>query len=190
MSAPKIVDAVSSVPNTTNVSVPIKLDASALAKALQGSAQPSTTFVDPYVLIKNSAMRMHEMSERFHVLKKLGAELSGKTLTDPLPDSLQVEEVSVKFRIVKDGATSEPDTAVIKNVICVGDLANLLTTEIGAIILMLQQETAAVSTTAKNAEEVCTKAREHWETNNPERKIIQVTPDTTEVAATNDSTPV
>ena len=190
MSDPKIVDAISSVPATTNVSVPIKLDASALAKALQSASQPSMTMVDPYVLIKNSALRMHEMADRFHVLKKLGAELSGKTLTDPLPASLQVDEVSVKFRIVKDDVAGEFETAVIKNVICVGDLANLLTTEIGAIILTLQQETAAVSTTAKNAEEVCTKAREHWETNNPERKIVQVTPDTTEAAQTNDSNSV
>jgi hypothetical protein len=64
---------------------------------------------------------------------------------------------------------------VIKNVICVGDIANLLSTELGTIILTLQQEAAAVRDTAQQTEETCTKARESWEANNPDRRVVAPT---------------
>jgi hypothetical protein len=173
----KVVDAVScSTTGATNVSVPIKMDTSGLVKAIQmatqSQTQPTMTRINPADVIKAAAARMEDMYTRFNALKLLGAELHGKAMSDPMPESLKIEEITFKFKTVKDGKESEPTTAVVKNVICVGDIANLLSTELGTIILMLQQEAAAVKETAASTEETCTKARESWESNNPDRRVI------------------
>jgi hypothetical protein len=183
----KVVDAVScsntsntTVTGTTNVTVPLKMDASGLAKALQAAAQaqaaqPAMSRINPADVIKAAATRMEDLYTRFNALKQIGAELHGKSLSDAIPESLKIEEISFKFTTVKDGKESEPTTAVIKNVICVGDIANLLSTELGTIILTLQQEAAAVRDTAQQTEETCTKARESWEANNPDRRVVAPT---------------
>ena len=159
---------------TTNVTVPIKMDASSLAKALQAAAnQPQQTMrVNPSELIKDAAARMEELYSRFNALRQLGAELHGKTLSDPIPETINIEDIAITFRAVKDGKASDPIVARIKNVVCVGDIANLLSSELGTIILSLEQEALAVKETATSAEETCTKARQQWETNNPDRKIV------------------
>lgn len=177
MAKTTIVDAVKAeVPNTvgtTNVTVPIKMDASSLAKALQAAAtQPQTVRVNPSELIKNAAERMEDLYARFGALRQLGTALHGKTLSDPIPESIKIEDISITFRPVDDGKEGEPVVARVKNVVCVGDIANLLSSELGTIILTLQQEAAAVKETATTAEETCTKARRQWEANNPERKIV------------------
>jgi hypothetical protein len=191
----RIVDAVKSekpetpsTSGTTNVTVPIKMDASSLAKALQEAAasQAQTVRVNPSELIKDAAARMEEMYARFNVLRQLGAELHGKTMSDPIPDTIKIEDVSITFRPVKDGKESEAAVAQIKNVVCVGDIANLLSSELGAIILMLEQEATAVKETATQAEETCTKARQQWETNNPERKIVMRNGDGAQIESTSD----
>lgn len=182
------VDAISSTPVTPKaamnmVSVPLKLDASSLAKALQESAAQTTRVANPAELIKNSAARMAEMYDRFNTLKQLGAELNGKALTDPIPASLQIEDISITFRAVKDGKAGDAVKAVIKNVICVGDIAGLLSGELGTLILSLQQEAAAIKETAKTAEETCGKARETWEASNPDKRISLVDQNTAEESA-------
>jgi hypothetical protein len=173
----KVVDAVScSNTGSTNVSVPIKMDTSGLVKAIQmatqSQTQPTMTRINPADVIKAAAARMEDMYTRFNALKLIGAELHGKAMSDPVPESLKIEEVTFKFKTVKDGKESDSTTAVVKNVICVGDIANLLSTELGTIILTLQQEAAAVKETAKSTEETCAKARESWEANNPDRRVI------------------
>jgi hypothetical protein len=178
MSKTTIVDAVKSEAacstGVTNVSVPIKMDASALAKALQAAANApqQVVRVNPSELIKESAARMEELYTRFNALKQIGSELHGKALSDPLPATLKLEEISIKFSTVKDGKTSEPIVASVKNVVCIGDIASLLSSELGTIILALQQEAAAIKETATTAEDTCTKARQTWEANNPDRKVV------------------
>ncbi len=183
MAKTTIVDAVQSVDTrpsaagmggTTNVTVPIKMDASSLAKALQAAAtQPQQTMrVNPSELIKDSAARMEELYTRFNALRQIGAELHGKTLSDPIPETIKLEDIAITFRTVKDGKTSDPVVAHIKNVVCVGDIASLLSSELGTIILSLEQEALSVKETATTAEETCTKARQQWEANNPDRKVV------------------
>lgn len=182
MTKTTIVDAIKSeIPNTlgvTNVTVPIKMDASALAKALQAAAAtaeqggPETVRVNPADLIKDASARMEELYTRFNALRQLGAELHGKTLSDQIPETIKIDDVSITFRAIKAGEASEPVVAHIKNVVCVGDIANLLSSELGGIILALEQEALAVKETATQAEETCTKARQQWEKNNPGRKIV------------------
>jgi hypothetical protein len=173
-----IIDAPKSeAPNTcgiTNVSVPIKMDASALAKALQAAAaSPQQTIkVNPSELIKDAAARMEDLYSRFSALRIIGAELNGKSLADPLPDTLKIEDIAISFRSVKAGKESDPIVAHVKNVVCIGDISNLLSSELGTIILALEQEAAAVKETATSAEETCGKARQQWEASNPDRKIV------------------
>jgi hypothetical protein len=158
---------------TNSVNVPVKIDASALTKAIQAAtAQTQETIkVDPSEMIKNSALKMKDLYDRFNVLKQLGAELHGKTLTDPIPSSLQIDEIAIKFRVIKNDSTTEPLTATINNVVCVGDISSLLSSELGAIVFQLAQEATGIKNTAAQTEEVCNKAKQAWEASNPDRRI-------------------
>lgn len=153
--------------------VPITLDAKPLMEALQAAEnQQQSTRVNPSVVIKDSATRMAELYARFNALRQLGAELHGKTLSDPIPDTIKIEDVAITFRSVKDGKQTEPVVANIKNVVCVGDIAPLMSTELGTIILALTQEAAAIKETAELTAAACTKARQQWEASNPDRKVV------------------
>lgn len=156
-----------------SVNVPIKLDASAITRAIQQAAAQAgdSIRVDPSEMIKNSALKMKDMYERFNVIKQFGAELNGKPMSDPLPNSIVLESIDVHFRVMKDGSTTEPLTAKILNVACIADIAPLLSTEMGAIAVQLEQEAAAIKNTAANTEEVARKAKEAWAASNPDRRI-------------------
>jgi hypothetical protein len=156
-----------------SVNVPIKLDASALTRAIQQAAASAgdTIRVDPSEMIKNSAIKMKDMYDRFNVIKQFGAELNGKPMSDPLPSSIVLESIDVRFRVMKDGATTEPLVAKILNVACIADIAPLLSTEMGAIAVQLEQEAAAIKNTAANTEDVARRAKEAWAANNPDRRI-------------------
>lgn len=167
----------------SSVNVPIKIDASAITQAIQQAAAAAgdTIRVDPSEMIKNSALKMQDMYSRFEVIKQLGAELHGKSLSDPLPPSVVLDSIDFNFRIVKDGSTTEPLVAKILTVACIGDIAPLLSTELGSIAIQLEQEAAAVKNTAANTEEVARKAKESWAASNPDRRIksadeVDVTP--------------
>ena len=156
-----------------SVNVPIKLDASALTRAIQQAAAQAgdSIRVDPSEMIKNSALKMKDMYDRFNVIKQFGAELNGKPMSDPLPGSIVLESIDIHFRVMKDGSTTEPLTAKILNVACIADIAPLLSTEMGAIAVQLEQEAAGIKNTAANTEEVARKAKEAWAASNPDRRI-------------------
>lgn len=161
------------MPEANSVNVPIKLDASALTRAIQQAtaAAGESIRVDPSEMIKNSALKMKDMYDRFNIIKQFGAELNGKPMSDPLPNSIVLESIDVRFRIMKDGATTEPLVAKILNVACISDIAPLLSTEMGAIAVQLEQEAAAIKNTAANTEDVARKAKEAWAASNPDRRI-------------------
>ena len=199
MSKVKIVDAVSSSPVPAPapaaasapmmVSVPIKLDASALAKAMQ-DATAQTAKANVGEMIKNSAIKIEEIYKRFDSLKLITNELSGKPFPGPLPDTLQIEEIVFRFRVAKAGKVSELTTATVNTVVCVGDIAQLLSSELGSIIVQLEQEAGAVRNIAALTEEASGKARIAWGSNNPDRKFTPVAPEQPETAQTNDANPV
>lgn len=165
----------------SSVNVPIKIDASAITQAIQQAAAAAgdTIRVDPSEMIKNSALKMKDMYERFNVIKQLGAELNGRSMSDPLPSSIVLDSIDFNFRIVKNGDTTEPLVAKILNVACIGDVAPLLSTEMGSIAIQLEQEAAAIKATAASTEEVARKAKESWAASNPDRRIK--TPDEVDV---------
>lgn len=172
------------MPEANSVNVPIKLDASALTRAIQQAAATAgdSIRVDPSEMIKNSALKMKDMYERFNVIKQFGAELHGKPMSDPLPPTIALEGIDVHFRIVKDGSTTEPLVAKILNVACIADIATLLSTEMGAIAVQLEQEAAGVKNTAASTEEVARKAKEAWAASNPDRRIKTATDLATDIA--------
>jgi hypothetical protein len=183
-----VVDAIKTeAPSTQTVNVPVRLDASALTKALQAAAEQTTTRVNAGELIKNSAIKIEEIYKRFDALKLLANELNGKPLADPLPSTIQLDEISFRFRVAKDGNVSELTTASIKNVVCVGDISSLLSGELGSLIVQLEQEAAAVKNIATLTEETSSKARVAWEANNPDRKFTTAQPEQSQTAQTNDA---
>lgn len=167
-----VVDAIKTeAPVPQMVNVPVRLDASALSKAFQAAAAQTAVHVNAGELIKNSAIKIEEIYKRFDALKLIANELNGKPLSDPLPKTLQIDEIAFTFRVSKDGNVSEPTTATVKNVICVGDIASLLSGELGSLIVQLEQEAAGVKNIATLTEETSSKARAAWEKNNPDRKF-------------------
>ena len=175
-----VVDAIKTeAPNQQTVNVPVRLDASALSKALQAAAEQTAARVNAGELIKNSAIKIEEIYKRFDALKLLANELNGKPLTAPLPDTIQLDEISFRFRVAKAGNVSEMTTATVKTVVCVGDISPLLSSELGALIVQLEQESAAVKNIATLTEETSGKARAAWEANNPDRKFTATPTDQT-----------
>ena len=167
------------VPSPQMVNVPLRLDASALTKALQTAAEQTTARVNAGELIKNSAVKIEEIYKRFDALKLLANELNGKPLTAPLPDTVQLDEISFRFRIASAGNVSEPTTATVKSVVCIGDISPLLSSELGSLIVQLEQEAAAVKNVATLTEETSNKARVAWQANNPDRKFTPTGSDQT-----------
>ena len=183
-----VVDAVKTEkPSAQMVNVPVRLDASALSKVLQAAAEQTATRVNAGELIKNSAIKIEEIYKRFDALKLIANELNGKPLSDPLPSTLQIEEIAFTFRVAKDGNVSELTTATVKNVVCVGDISSLLSGELGSLIVQLEQEAAGVKNIATLTEETSNKARVAWEKNNPDRKFTPAQTEQTETAQTNDA---
>lgn len=183
-----VVDAIKTEkPAAQMVNVPVRLDASALSKALQAAAEQTATRVNAGELIKNSAIKIEDIYKRFDALKLIANELNGKPLSDPLPSTLQIEEIAFTFRVAKEGNVSELTTATVKNVVCVGDISSLLSGELGSLIVQLEQEAAGVKNIAALTEETSNKARVAWEKNNPDRKFTPAQTEQTETAQTNDA---
>jgi hypothetical protein len=192
--AEKIVDAVASVPaaQKTSMSVPLKIDGgSAMAQMLQQmaatQAQPASQAVNPAEHIRTSAARMEEIYARYTNLLRLGKQLNGKNKTDPLPDTLQIDNVGITFRVKEGETLSEPVTADIKNIICVADLSTIISAEMGLMILELQQLNAGVLDIGRRAEEQYAKSRKQWEESNKDRQIVTAE---TATATENEKSPV
>jgi len=175
MTTPKIVDAVSTAPVAApTTTVPVKIDGSALASVLSKIAasqpqQPSVEYISPAEYVLNAGKRLQDMYARYEVLRKLGGLLNGKPLNDPVPPELVIEDVTIRFRLRDAEEVSE---AKVLNVACVGDIARLLSTEMGTIILTLQQEAKSLTELSQKTEATAQKAREAWESGNKDRKIV------------------
>jgi hypothetical protein len=153
-----------------------KLDTSGLAKALQtiveaNMPQQSATTVNPAKVINETSARMLSLYESYEKLRVLGRQLNGRLVSDPLPESLKIESVQITFRTVENEKESEPITADIKYISNVGAIADLISTELGAIIMFLQQESAAVLDITTRTKEQVEKARRAWEEANKDKKI-------------------
>lgn len=173
MTTPTIVDAVSTAPVAApTTTVPVKIDGSALASMLSqiaASQQAAVDYISPAEYVLNAGKRLQAMYARYEVLRKLGGFLNGKSMNDPIPSDLIIEDVTVRFR-VRD--SEEVTEAKVLNVACIGDIARLLSTEMGTIILALQQEAKALTDLSQKTEATAQKAREAWESGNKDRKIV------------------
>lgn len=187
MSNPQIIDAVSEPTDTAQVS----LDTSALSKAIQNiianNTPVETRTVNPAEYINRAGKSMVELYDAYTKLRTIGTHLNGKLVSDPIPDTLRIENVSIRFRSVENGQESEAQTVELKNLQSVGDISNILSTEIGAIIVLLQQETAGILDIAAKTKELCDKSRKAWEESNKDKKIQEVDEDGN--AVTNEPAP-
>lgn len=163
-------------PDTTSV----KLDTSSLAKAIQTiiaeNTPTETQRVNPAEYIHQAGQNMIELYDAYTKLRAIGVQLNGKLVSDPLPDTLQIEEISLKFRTVENGKPSEPQTVALRHLHSVGDISGILSTEIGAVIVLLQQETSGVLDIAAKTKELCDKSRKAWEDANKDKQIREVDP--------------
>lgn len=206
MANPKIVDAISAtdaagvdvIPTARSQTVPVKIDGSALASMMSKIAaaqQQPVEYISPSEYVLSAGSRMKDMYARYDILRKLGGALHGKSFGDPIPQGLRIESVTINFRLADD---TETNAATILNVACVGDIAQLLSTEMGTIILSLQQEAKALTELSTSTETAAAKAREAWENSNKDRKIVvsgantvnanaAVTPLVGEVSLTNEN---
>lgn len=173
----KVVNAVKSVPATPSTAIPVSIDTSGVAKALQQAqadfvAAAQQAPVNPAEAVQAAGTRMQEIYARYENLKLLGRALNGLSTSDRIPQSLAIDNVAITFRTkTAGGKFSEPVTADIKNVAFVGDLAGLLSTEIGLIIMSLQNEVQALADVTQKSQAQYDKARKSWEENNKDRQI-------------------
>ena len=181
MSAPKVIDAVSSVPVQPTSAAAIKVDTSGMAEMLQKMAEAQMaeqmrnmkpTVINPAAVIKTTSERMFELYSRYEQLQEIGRLLNGISVSDPLPETLKIEDITISFRIKEaTGEYGDVKAASVKNVICTGDIYKLLSGEMGVIILSLEQETKGLLDVANKADGQYEKARKQWEDANPDRQI-------------------
>lgn len=162
-----------------STSVPVKIDASALADALstlQQNAQSAVEYIQPAPVIAAAGGRMCELYDRLAVLNELASHLSGKKMADPLPESLHGLKLTISLPAQTTDAASSPGVATAKsvdifNVACIKDLASLISTEIGVIIFTLEVEARRLADIATKTTEACTQARTRWVADHPDLKI-------------------
>lgn len=184
MAGMQTVDAVSVAPSAAGTA--IKLDTSGMAEALQKMAEAQMAeqmknfasrpqIINPAATIKTVGDRMVDLYSRYEKLQEIGRPLNGIPVSDPIPEALRIEDITITFRTKEeDGSLSDYKTASVKNVICTGDIYKLLSGEMGVIILSMEQETKALLDVAQRAEGQYGKARKQWETANPDRQIKQI----------------
>jgi hypothetical protein len=175
----KIVNALKTSPVSS--SIPVSIDASGIAQALKQAqddymaALAQQPPVNPAEIVATAGSRMQEIYARYEKLKVLGRALNGLTTTDRIPATVQIDNVAIAFRIKDEsGKFGELITADIKNVAFVGDLAGLLSTEIGLIITSLQHEVKTLADVAQKSQEQYSRALKNWEDSNQDRQIKQV----------------
>jgi len=156
---------------TNTTSVPVKIDASALAEVLSKATASQVDYIEPAPFIRDAAGRIDALYKQFLLLNKIAAALHGKRVSDPIPDALKLIKISITFASGPDH--QNVDVADIYNVACIADIAPLISTELGAIIYAIEQEAKSVADIATKTTETCTKARTDWEAANPDRKIVR-----------------
>jgi hypothetical protein len=158
----------------------VSIDTSGIAQALKQAqeeyvaALAAQAPVNPAEVVTAAGARMQEIYARYEKLKLLGRALTGLTTADRIPATVAIDNVAVTFRVKESGVLGDPITADIKNVAFVGDLAGLLSTEIGLIITTLQNEVQTLADVAKKSQEQYARALKNWEENNQDRQITQV----------------
>lgn len=163
----------------------VKLDTSALSKAISAiiaQNTPTETRVNPADYIKNSGEKMVALYSVYEKLRMIGTQLNGKLMSDPIPPALKIENITINFRTVTDDKESDLISVPLTHIASIGDISGLLSTELGAIIVTLQQETESVLDIAKRTKELCEKSRKAWEESNKDKKIQEFTADGTEAA--------
>lgn len=169
-------------PETMTASVPlnatdgVNLDASSLSKAIQSIIEqntPTERRVNPATFIHESGVKMVELYAVYEKLRAIGTHLNGKLTSDPIPENLQIDSITINFRTVEGEQVSEPQAVELKHITTVGDLSGLLATELGAVIVTLQRETDAVLDIANRTKEMCDKSRKAWEEANKDKKILE-----------------
>lgn len=182
MTKTTIVDAPSvPVSNGGSASVPVKLDTSALSKAIQSvieSNTPATSEqrINPAQFIFDAGRTMTEIYAVYDKLRMIGKHLNGKLVSDTLPPELQIDDITINFRTIENGKTSEPVSVALKHVKTVGDIAGLLSTELGAVIATLQSEVDRVLDIGARTKELCERSRKAWEEANKDKRIEETTP--------------
>lgn len=185
MATTKIVDAVSTPVGPKGAdgeagqpgqNAAIKLDTSSLSKAIQSIMEANTPAtseqrVNPAKYIHESSEKMMTLYAVYEKLRTIGRYLNGKLVSDPIPEGLVIDDVTINFRTVDGEKVSEPNSVALKHITTIGDISNLLSTELGAIIVMLQQETEAVLDIAGRTKDLCEKSRKAWEESNKDKKI-------------------
>jgi len=175
MSQPEIVDAVKvETPNT--VTVPLKLDASALADALKNYAaghaagqQPVT--VRPGRVLSEAGAKMEQLAARVEALQRLGVLIQNLPAAAPLPAALKIESIEIKYSVATETNATQPSTVVVHNVVCVGDIMKLLQMELGTLVLQMHHEAAEAQNVSTWAVDTYKKAMATWSANNPDRQI-------------------
>lgn len=165
-----------SAPMTASTTVPVKLDGVTARQflsqiAADQSAPAIVPLVNPTAQMQEMVSRLRDIYESFASLQAMGKQLHGVNKNGPLPPTLQIDDIRIKFRITSDVDGHGPREAHIKNIGCVGDLSDLLSVEMGVLIFEAQQLNARILSISQQADEHYAKARKQWEEANKDRQI-------------------
>jgi hypothetical protein len=90
----------------------------------------------------------------YQELRALTGPLNGLADSSPIPDSLKIDEIVVRFRV-----NDESKTVTLRSVQRVGDLYRLLTLEAERLINILRAQAAVAQNNAAAVEAACSRAQ-------------------------------
>ena len=191
---PKVVDA-EKVETTQTARVNTDIFAQALQKIIGDSTTQQTTTINPAHFITEAGPKMKQLYANYEELRAFARHLNGLAVNDPLPRSLGFQAVELVYRPLNDkgesidGPTNIPRRVKLTNVAFVGQLASLLSAEMGVLLFAIQKEIDALNDITTRTKEQITRARAAWAAANKDIKIEETTQpaetasETTEIAA-------
>jgi hypothetical protein len=161
MDTPKQLETVAPV---QTASVPVKVNAAALAEALskmaatsQDSGEP--TMVNPAAYIGVAGNRIPALYSQFSDLQLLASKLNGLPLNEPPPAHLHL---NVKLEFATSLSDDHTTSILLSRVRQVADIVPLINNELSRVLLALQKELAELQPVAAAAQTSVEKALTNW----------------------------
>jgi hypothetical protein len=114
------------------------------------TAQPETEPTDPAGIIATAGKKIAAAYRRYDELRVLTAQLNGLQNEDPIPEAVQIREVTIDFTV-----NGQAKTASLRSIHKVGDLADLLGRETEALIKLILEQATAAQANATAVVEAC-----------------------------------
>ena len=124
-----------------------------ISVALKNVNQPASQVLSESAVAVSGA-RIEQMYRAFLQIRGLTQQLNSRSPAEPLPENVTIGGITINYTV-----NGLPNTATIRNVAYIGDIAQLLARETDQLITDIRQECVNAQTAAAAIEEACKRAQ-------------------------------